>query len=274
MTKTSHNHSSPAAGVPSALEYVDDIVASHGRRLAVFLDYDGTLTPIVSQPEQAVFSDSARRTLRSLAVCVPVAVLSGRDLEDIRQRVGIDEIVYAGSHGFDITGPRGLRKEVATEFLSILSTMEKELGKKLAGIPGAFVERKRFSIAAHFRQADASGAAKVKQAVDQTATRHPELRKIDGKKVCELQPNVGWHKGKALIWLLGTLNLKQSEVLPIYIGDDLTDEDVFRALRQRGIGVVVSRKPRRTAARYALKSPAEVARFLQELAFRLPTADS
>ena len=113
--------------IPSALEHVQEIAGAGDRSLAIFLDYDGTLTPIVSHPEKAFLSDSTRQTLRTLATQAPVAILSGRDLDDVRQRVNIGAIVYAGSHGFDIAGPRGLRKEMATEFLPRLDMVEKEL---------------------------------------------------------------------------------------------------------------------------------------------------
>src|SRR5436189_1570720 len=157
----------------SALEHVQEI-AGRGDHPAVFLDYDGTLTPIVSWPEKALLSDSLRQALRALVMQAPVAILSGRDLDDVRQRVDIGAIVYAGSHGFDIAGPRGLRKEMATDFLPILEAAGTELKEKLAGIPGALVERKRFSIAAHYRQANESAAAKVQQAVNEVAAQHPE----------------------------------------------------------------------------------------------------
>jgi trehalose-phosphatase len=160
--------------------------------------------------------------------------------------------------------------EVATEFLPIVDAAEKERGEKLTRIQGALLERKRFSIAAHYRQAGESGGVKVKQVVDEIAARHRGLRRIAGKKVYELRPDIDWDKGRAVVWLLETLGLAQSEVLPLYIGDDLTDEDAFRAVRQRGVGIVVGEQPRWTAARYALKNSAEVERFLHELVARLP----
>src|SRR5262245_23165805 len=113
--------------LPSALDHVNEIAGRRGR-LAVFLDYDGTLTPIVSHPDKAFLSDSMRQTVQTLAMHAPVAILSGRDLEDLRQRVNIDAIIYGGSHGFDVAGPGGLRNEVATEFLPKLDLVEKELG--------------------------------------------------------------------------------------------------------------------------------------------------
>ena len=267
MMRRSPSHDSLGNKIPSALDHVHEI-AIRGRQLAVFLDYDGTLTPIVNRPEEAVLADSMRQAVRTLANRVPVAILSGRDLEDIRRRVGIDGIVYAGSHGFDIAGPRGLHKQMATEFLSILDAAEKQLRERLAGVSGAFLERKRFSIAAHYRNVDDSDVFKVEQAVNEAAARCRELRVTVGKKVYELQPNIDWDKGKALIWLLDKLGLNQSKALSLYIGDDLTDENAFRALRQLGISIVVSEQPRSSAAHYALKSPAEVERFLHELTTR------
>src|SRR5438093_12639868 len=97
--------------IPSALEHVQEIGGRTGRA-AVFLDYDGTLTPIVSQPEDAWLSDSMRQKLRELAARAPVAILSGRDLDDVRRRVNIDAIVYAGRHGFDIAAPHGLSSDI------------------------------------------------------------------------------------------------------------------------------------------------------------------
>ena len=161
--------------IPSALEHIQAIAGRSGR-LAVFLDYDGTLTPIVSHPEKALLSDSMRTTLRALAARAPVAILSGRDLYDMRQRVRVEGIVYAGSHGFDIAGPHGLRKQMASEFLPVLDAAEKELGERLAGISGALLERKRFSIAAHYRQVADESVPQVEQAVHEVAARHRELR--------------------------------------------------------------------------------------------------
>jgi len=261
--------------LPSALEHVQEIAATGTRQPAVFLDYDGTLTPIVSHPEKALLSDAMRQVVRELAAKAPVAILSGRDLDDVRQRVNIDAIVYAGSHGFDIAGPRGLRKQVATELLPNLDMAEKELGEKLAGIPAAWVERKRFSVAAHYRRVEDRDVPRVEQAVNEVVTRHGELRSLGGKKVYELLPDIDWDKGKAVIWLLEILGLERRNVRSIYIGDDRTDEDAFGALRQRGIGILVSEEPRATAASYSLKNPLEVERFLRKLVACLPTgADS
>ena len=250
--------------VSSALEHIEEI-ARTGDRLAVFLDYDGTLTPIVSHPEDAWLSDSMQQTLRSLVAYVPVAILSGRDLSDVRGRVQVDGIIYAGSHGFDIAGAGGLRRELGAEYLPVLDMAETELREALDDIPGAQLERKHFSVAAHYRNVNANEAFKVAMAVDAVAGRHHELRRIDGKKVCELLPNLDWNKGKAVLWLLETLGLQRESVRPIYIGDDNTDEDAFRAVKKRGIAILVSEEPQVTAAGYRLNNPEDVERFLQQL---------
>jgi len=159
---------------------------------------------------------------------------------------------------------------MATEFLPDLDMAEKELHDVLDGIQGALVERKRFSIAAHYRNVKENDVPKVERAVSEVAARHDELRRLDGKKVYELLPNIDWDKGKAVLWLLETLGLKGGNVRPIYIGDDATDEDAFRALEQRGIGILVSEQSQPTAAKYSLKDPAEVEYFLPALSAHLP----
>src|SRR5215471_18789674 len=250
--------------IPSALENVHEIARS-GNRLTVFLDYDGTLTPIVNHPEDAWLSESMRQTLRSLAARVPVAILSGRDLDDVRGRVHVDGIVYAGSHGFDIAGAGGLRRELGAAYLPVLDAAEAELREALDEIPGAQLERKHFSVAAHYRNVNENDASAVALAVDGVAATHRELRWRDGKKVYELLPRIEWDKGKAVMWLLEALGLERENVRPIYIGDDNTDEDAFRALKKRGVGILVSEQSESTAARYSLRDPAEVERFLREL---------
>lgn len=250
--------------ISPALEHVEEI-AGADCSLAIFLDFDGTLTPIVSRPDQAVLADSTRAILHKLAAKMPVAILSGRELNDVRKRVGIDGIVYAGSHGFDIAGPRGLRRQEAREFLPALDEAEKELREKLARVEGALIERKCFSIATHYRNVNERDFPKLERTVSEVAARPRKLRRIDGKKVYELLPDTDWDKGKAVLWLLEILALERAKVRPIYLGDDRTDEDAFRALEQRGVGILVSEEPRPTAASYSLRDPSEVERFLREL---------
>jgi trehalose 6-phosphate phosphatase len=258
--------------LPSALHSVEQILQrAEGRHLALFLDYDGTLTPIVEDPQKALMSDSMRSTVSRLAQRCTVAVISGRDLEDVREKVGIAGIVYAGSHGFDIIGPEKdrLQLQQGKDFLPALDRAERLLKIASKKILGTVVERKRFSVAVHYRNIKRGSFGAVKLLVDTVAHDVPELRKSKGKKIFELHPRMNWHKGKALLWILDALELGGSVGLPIAIGDDVTDEDAFRVLKDRGIAVAVGETPRATAAAYWLKNPAEVETFLGELAARL-----
>ncbi len=255
--------------IPSALDRIAEVMAQAlGKRLAVFLDYDGTLTPIVDLPEDAVMGQPMRETVARLASRRMVAVVSGRDLPDVRERVGLPGLVYAGSHGFDIAGPGGLEQVLpqAREVVPALDTAERSLLAAIDNIDGALVERKQFTIAVHYRLVRQSEVPAVERAVDAALALHSGLRKRHGKKVFELQPDVAWDKGAAVRWLLEALELDGSDVLPIYVGDDLTDEDAFRALAGRGIGVAVLDAPRTTAAGYAVRDPSEVRVFLDALA--------
>jgi alpha,alpha-trehalase len=253
--------------LPSALDGVGEIVrAAKGKRVVIFLDYDGTLTPIVETPDQAILSDEMRQTLQDLARRNTVGVISGRDLRDVQKRVGISALYYAGSHGFDIVGREGrpLEYRQGTDFILFLDRAEKFLRDRLGSISGSVIERKKFSIAVHYRKVNGEKIGDVEKTVDRVLKSQPDLRKTHGKKVFELQPKIDWHKGKAVKWLLEALDLDRPEVLPIYIGDDITDEDAFKALGQKGIGILVGKRGT-TAARYTLDSPEEVKHFLQAL---------
>ncbi|HYD67795.1 trehalose-phosphatase [Azospirillum sp.] len=253
----------PHADHPSALQSFDSLAASlGGRRPAVFLDYDGTLTPIVARPDLAVLDPETRAAVAALAQRCPVAVVSGRDLDDVRGLVGIDTLVYAGSHGYDMRGP-GLRTQIGLEYVPALDAAEADLRAKLAGVPGVLVERKRFAIAVHTRQADPAAKPAVAEAVRAVVAAHADLRLTGGKEIHELRPNLPWDKGRAVLALIDALGLR--DAVPLYLGDDETDEDAFRALDGRGIGVRVMDTPGPTAAGWSLRDPAEVRAFLERL---------
>ncbi|MDH3512806.1 MAG: trehalose-phosphatase [Gammaproteobacteria bacterium] len=239
------------------------------RRLAVFLDYDGTLTPIVADYRKAFLPESMRETLSRLARNATVGVISGRDLQDVRKLVGLDTIYYSGSHGFELAGPDGwhhIQKDAAG-FLPDLDAAETALRQNLAVIAGHAVERKQFSIAIHYRQVEDSLVADVEATVDAVLAQHAQLRKGHGKKVFELQPRIDWDKGRAVEQLLDMLELADSSAaISIYIGDDLTDEAVFRVLRQPNMSIVISDSDRTTSADYVLKDCQDVESFLAWLA--------
>jgi len=238
----------------------------HERTPVVFLDYDGTLTPIVEDHTKAVLAGPMRAQLAELARHFTVAVVSGRDVDALRPLIGLDALYYAGSHGFEISGPGGWHETLGKgeDALPELDEAERALCEALDGIEGHAVERKRFSIAIHYRRAAEGDVARIEQAVDRVAAHHPRLRKGLGKKVFRLQPDVDWDKGHAVLWLLERLGLDRPGVVPVYVGDDVTDEDAFRVLADRGLAVVVRGEDdsRATAARFALEDPEDVRRFL------------
>jgi len=246
-----------------------------GRRPAVFLDYDGTLTPIVDKPEDAVISESMRNTVRELAQRCPVCVVSGRDRQVAQELMGVDDLIVAGSHGFDIWSPAGgtIQREEGAEFGDLLDGVKKQLQEETGSIEGALIEPKKTSVAAHFRLVSEEERLKIKEIVDTVLAQHPdELKMTPGKMVYEVQPKLDWDKGKAVLYLLEALDLDGDDVVPMYLGDDITDEHAFEALAGRGIGIFVGRADdpevagRTTAADYVLYTMEEVERFLGALA--------
>ncbi len=254
--------------LPWAMDSMEEITRCiGGGPLAVFLDYDGTLTPIVARPELAVLSAEMRTTLDRLSTQCLVAVVSGRGREDVAKLVGLPDLLYAGSHGFDIAGPGGLvsQHREGQHFVPIIAEAEAELRREIGKTEGALVEGKTYAIAVHYRLVAEHEVPAIEAIVDRVVASHPELRKTGGKKVFELRPRMDWDKGRAVLWLLDTLGLNGREATPIYIGDDLTDEDAFAALKGRGLSLLVSERPLPTAADYRLHDTDEVGAFLGAL---------
>jgi len=195
---------------------------------------------------------------------MPVAVLSGRALPDVTALVGLPQLVYAGSHGFDIAGPGGLRFELDPDIPETIAAAARRLAGDLAVIPGVLVEPKRFAVAVHYRLVDERELPRIEAGVDAALAGHPALKKAYGKKVFELRPAIDWHKGKALRWLMERLD--GPDFLPIYLGDDDTDEDAFREIAGRGIGILVADEPRATAAEYGLRDTDEAREWLARVA--------
>lgn len=257
---------------PSALDRWEEIAARlDGRRPALFLDYDGTLSPIAPRPELATLPAETRGVLRRLAGRYPVVIVSGRGREDVAALVDLPGLAYAGSHGFDIAGPPPspgappLRLEVGKDVPERIERASGLVRRELADVAGVLVEPKRFATSVHFRLADEGDVPRIERAVDEAVAAVPGLRKAHGKELFEIRPDLDWHKGRALLWLIENLGLDRPGVLPIYLGDDLTDEDAFRALKGRGVGVVVAEESRETAADYQLRDPSEARELLERL---------
>ncbi|MDX1386179.1 MAG: trehalose-phosphatase [bacterium] len=238
-----------------------------GKKVAVFLDYDGTLTPIVSRPELAILSQNMRQTIHNLSKVCPVAIISGRARGDVEKMVGLPELFYAGSHGFDIRGPGVAMTPPEVEpILPKIEQASRYLKKATQAIEGCLVENKKYALAVHFRLCADEDIPVIEQLVDQVVTEEPNLRKTGGKKIFEIRANFPWDKGKALNYFLEVLDLSGTNILPFYLGDDETDEDAFIAIKDSGIGILVEEETKNSNASYGLRNVEEVQRFLNKLA--------
>ena len=263
--------------LPDALQALGLAAGLTARQPAVFFDFDGTLSEIVDDPDSARPAAGAGEALQKLAAHCPVAVLSGRDLADVTERVGLPGIWYAGSHGFELTAPDGThhQNEAAAAAIPVLERVAARLRDQLGSIPGVVVEHKRFGVAVHYRNAARDRVGEVAAAV-RAAGQRDGLRVTTGREVIELRPDIDWDKGKTLRWVIDHLHHAGSgSLMPIYLGDDITDEDAFDAVRHDGVPIVVRHTDdgdRATAALFALDNPARVTEFTDRLARQLSDA--
>lgn len=276
---------------PSALGSFDLMMKEvKGKKVVVFLDYDGTLSPIVDEPDRAFMSDEMRAAVRQVAKYFPTAIISGRSREKVKEFVKLNNVYYAGSHGMDIVSPPRAAKSIdiskystiaidnkanqvpfqpAKEFLPAIQSMQAALEENVRKIKGAKVENNRFCISVHFRNVREEDYGLLEEKVKSVLVGYPDFCSREGIKVIEIRPFIEWNKGHALEYLLDALGLsKSSDVLPIYIGDDRTDEDAFKALKSRGQGypIIVSTVAKETEASHSLRDPSEVLSFLLKLA--------
>jgi trehalose 6-phosphate phosphatase len=238
-------------------------------------DYDGTLTPIVEKPEFAILSVSNRAFLRELADCdgVTVGIISGRALIDLKEKVRVPGIVYAGNHGFEIEGPGwNFISPISEEIKPLYRVLRQVLSLTLGKIKGVFLEDKGFTISVHFRQVEEKNVNLVHQMVERVIQKPASrglIKVTSGKKVYEVRPAIKWDKGKAIQLIMKKYGRggRQSGMLPIYMGDDLTDEDGFRMIRKYGSGVTAYVGEPRTdfSAQYYLKSTEEVTQFMAKI---------
>jgi len=267
-----------ASSLPHALSSLAEIRALlAGKRPIVFLDYDGTLAPIVSQPEKALMSEQMRDAVRVLSASKSVAIVSGRGRQKVQDFVQLSGLVYAGSHGHDIALPGGARHRVGAEALPQLAAARDSLRAQLADIPGASVEDNLYSVSVHWRNTPPEFRSAVANAT-QVEVERRGLALSHGKCVHEIRPAGGpvWNKGEAVRYLLdrwlGDDAADEREAVPIYIGDDTTDEDAFAVLRGLGglsflvAGAGETERPRQTFGTHRLADCAEVEALLRHLA--------
>lgn len=242
-------------------------------RCALVLDFDGTLAPIVPDPEAACLSPAMQALLGDLARQrrYRLAIVSGRALGDLRRRIPGNGWYLAGNHGLEIDGPGGRYDHPeAQRVRPEMMTLAHELRCDLVHIPGVFVEDKGVTLSVHYRQVPAAYIPQVRDSVVKRtgpAVEAGVLALRAGKAVIEIRPNVAWGKGEALRWIVERLDqdVPTARMLALYLGDDETDEDAFRAIASSGIGIVVGGDRSQSAAQYYVQSVDEVERFLRVL---------
>lgn len=245
--------------------------------VALFSDFDGTLAPIASRPRNARLPSSTRDLLMKLArqPKVFVAVVSGRPVGELRRLVRLPRLGYIGIHGIEVAWPgQGIVSRASEADRARVEKARGELDKALKGISGIWVERKPASVAVHYRQASEDAAPQIEKEVKRIARGFEDKLVLQrGKKVLELLPAVDASKAGGVVSMLEKLpRWLGAAPLPIYLGDDHTDETVFRRLGSRGLGIYVGRPGsgekealEDSAAPYFLDDPGEVRRFLREL---------
>ena len=250
---------------PQYLKTPESIFKSD-KKIVFFLDYDGTLTPIVKRPELAVINEQMRELVKKLSEKFIIAIVSGRMREDVQRLAGVEEIFYAGSHGFDIKG-RGVSmiQQKAKETIPVVDKVTGVLKEALSGINGVIIEEKKFSVAVHYRLVKEEQILGIKKVVEKVVSENGALRLMNGKMVFEILPAIDWNKGKAVRWIMKALDLSWENCIVFYIGDDTTDEDAFRAVNSRGLGILVSVERKKSAAQFCLATPVEVAKLFKQL---------
>lgn len=242
-------------------------------RYLLFLDFDGTLTPIVDKPSMAKLAKDKLELLTKLSKApgVTLAIVSGRQLATLKEKINIPGAYYAGNHGFEIAGPKikfvhPKAKELRPLFKKILL----ELKKGLRGIKGVIVEDKGATLSLHYRCVESSKVAKVKRIFHKLAEGWPKskITVTEGKKVFEVRPKIKWDKGEAVRWLMKHLDFQKGDC-PIYIGDDTTDEDAFKILAGKGVTIKVGLL-KNSLAQESVKDIEAVYRFLETLLLEIP----
>lgn len=246
-----------------------------GEGLVLGVDFDGTLSPIVEDHTEPSLSPAARTVLEELAAtpAVALAVISGRARADLKERVGVEGAVYAGNHGLELS--YGGHETVHPDAVGLRSTIHglcSELDSRLGDVPGCSIEDKGVTATVHFRGASAQNASRIVDTVERTVSGRDDVHVTAGKQVREIRPRVAWDKGKAMRLLIDATPGWRA----MYVGDDTTDEDAFRAIQPDGVGIYVSDdgSPARadeTAATYRLDGQSVVPRFLAWLAVSLNT---
>lgn len=245
----------------------------------LILDFDGTLTPIVKSPNQVKLS----KTMRNLLIRLTkkegfyLAILSGRNLKDLKKRVNLQNVIYAGNHGLEgeIFGEKYLFP-IPSEILWTLGRIKKQLNQITDKFKGTFIEDKGLTLSFHYRLADKYQTHEIKLLINQILKAYISnglVSIIAGKKVVDIIPNVNRNKGSFAEMIIKKITDRtKNHPAAIIIGDDTTDENVFQKLKNQ-ITITVGKK-HQSQAKYYLKNPSEVVQFLQLLNITKETTKS
>jgi trehalose 6-phosphate phosphatase len=234
--------------------------------VGLFLDFDGTLAPIVPFPGEAELDPEIRPILDKLLrnPAFRVGIVTGRSLKDVQARMGsLPGLFYAGNHGLEIERDGEYwRQPEADALRPELRCLCLQLGHAIGDVPGVEIEDKAITLSVHYRRADAAMHDWIARTVIENVDRFPSFLTKPGKRVVEVRPRLDVSKGTAVAYLVR--ELLPASALPIYIGDDVSDEDAFAAI-PAGITIRVGHAPD-THAQYMAADVSEVARFLDWLA--------
>ncbi|MFZ2189828.1 MAG: trehalose-phosphatase [Candidatus Magasanikiibacteriota bacterium] len=237
------------------LEIEKKLYLSEG--ILVMFDFDGTLSPIASTPYKAILPKKIKNRLIKCSKKFPLVVISGRSLKDIKNKVDIKDLVYAGNHGLEWQIGKKINSiPVPKSTTKLLSNIKQKLQKIKQKYPGILIEHKSLSCAIHYRQLNPKLITCFKKDINniiKPLNNNNVLEVLKEKKVIELKPNIDWDKGKFALFIHEYFQNKlKLKLLPVYVGDDKTDEDVFTAL-QSGLTIRVGINKKSSATFYIKK---------------------
>lgn len=243
------------------------------KELVLFIDYDGTLAPIAKLPDQAFLSENMAEVLNTLSQFphCHVVVISGRALPDLKKMIDIPNIIYVGNHGFEVEGITSFNLEtmIPAQYFDDLANIKTVLSAKLSVIEGLWVEDKGINLTVHYRPASEKAGVLARRIFKRECQPYLDENRIfvmQGKKVLEIRPPIRWTKGEAALLILYRIgqDVGKDNIATMYVGDDVTDEDAFKALNQIGITIRVGQQAG-SGAQYFVEKQSDVLKLLQEI---------
>jgi len=244
------------------LETIGNIISFY-HSIAIFIDFDGTIAPIVESPNLARADEKIIEKLKELIKNSKhsIFIISGRSVNDLRSLIKLEGVVFIGLHGLEIGTPCGstMILENVLKIQPMIEEIIKHLNNKLNGIPGIIIEDKKMSVAIHYRNTPETEVYDIKNIAKEVLSFDDD-NVIDiyyGKKVIEFRLR-DWHKGKAIDMIMEFL---PNNSIPVVIGDDETDEEAFRNMGV-GVSILINENPIKSDAEYYLTNQSELALFL------------